>query len=81
MFIELEKSILSKNFEYYNDNNSHHTIWNFVNKDDPTKQISLQQQNKKYYFSFPINEIHYKTSFTDVNKLQNYISYILYSHI
>ena len=79
MFIELEKNILSKNFEYYNDNNSH--IWNFVNKDDPTKQISLQQRNAKYYFSFPINEIHYKTSFTDVIKLKNYISYILYSHI
>lgn len=79
MFIELEKNILSKNFQYFNDNNLN--IWNFINKDDPTKQISLQQKNEKYYFSFPVNEVHYKTSFTDVDKLKNYISYILFSHI
>ena len=43
------------------------------------KYLSNKKQN--IIFQFPINEIHYKTSFTDVIKLKNYISYILYSHL
>ena len=52
-------------------------IWAFGKKDDITAQINLEQNNGKYTFSFPINDIHYSTSLIDKSKLRDYIEYII----
>ena len=74
MFLELEKRIV--NNDYINLDNDK-KIWAFGKKDDNTSQINLEQNNDKYTFSFPINDIHYSTSFIDKSKLRDYIEYII----
>jgi hypothetical protein len=74
MFLELEKRIV--NNDYINLDNDK-KIWAFGKKDDITAQINLEQNNGKYTFSFPINDIHYSTSFIDKSKLRDYIEYII----
>jgi|TARA_B110001452_G_scaffold107652_1_gene89266 hypothetical protein len=74
MFLELEKRIV--NNDYINLDNDK-KIWAFGKTDDITSQINLEQNNGKYTFSFPINDIHYSTSFIDKSKLRNYIEYII----
>ena len=78
MFLELEKRIV--NNDYINLDNDK-KIWAFGKKDDITAQINLEQNNGKYTFSFPINDIHYSTSFIDKSKLRDYIEYLSLIHI
>mgnify|MGYP006154369705 FL=1 len=74
MFLELEKRIVNNDYINLHDNTK---IWAFGKKDDITAQINLEQNNGKYTFSFPINDIHYSTSFIDKSKLRDYIEYII----
>jgi len=74
MFLELEKRIVNNDYINLHDNTK---IWAFGKTDDNTSQINLEQNNDKYTFSFPINDIHYSTSFIDKSKLRNYIEYII----
>lgn len=74
MFLELEKRIVNNDYINLHDNTK---IWAFGKKDDNTSQINLEQNNDKYTFSFPINDIHYSTSFIDKSKLRDYIEYII----
>jgi hypothetical protein len=74
MFLELEKRIVNNDYINLHDNTK---IWAFGKTDDNTSQINLEQNNGKYTFSFPINDIHYSTSFIDKSKLRNYIEYII----
>ena len=74
MFLELEKRIVNNDYINLHDNTK---IWAFGKTDDITSQINLEQNNGKYTFSFPINDIHYSTSFIDKSKLRNYIEYII----
>tara|TARA_B110000977_G_scaffold192903_1_gene267095 strand:- start:2341 stop:2577 length:237 start_codon:yes stop_codon:yes gene_type:complete len=75
MFLELEKRIVNNDYINLHDNTK---IWAFGKRDDITTQINLEKKNDKYTFSFPINDIHYSTSFDDKSKLQNYIEYIIH---
>ena len=77
--MSLEKQILKKQYNYINNSS---TIWSFKKKDDELKQINLEynKDSNKYKFTFPINNIHFSTSFKDSKKLKKYISYILHSH-
>ena len=74
MFLELEKRIINNDYINLHDNTK---IWAFGKTDDNTSQINLEQNNDKYTFSFPINDIHYSTSFIDKSKLRDYIEYII----
>ena len=74
MFLELEKRIVNNDYINLHDNTK---IWAFGKTDDNTSQINLEQNNGKYTFSFPINDIHYSTSFIDKSKLRDYIEYII----
>jgi len=74
MFLELEKRIVNNDYINLHDNTK---IWAFGKTDDNTSQINLEQNNDKYTFSFPINDIHYSTSFIDKSKLRDYIEYII----
>tara|TARA_Y100000816_G_C25696199_1_gene368095 strand:- start:182 stop:433 length:252 start_codon:yes stop_codon:yes gene_type:complete len=78
MFINLEKSIINKNFiNIENENKNKNKIWCFAHKDDFLKQINLEFNEGKYLFSFPIHNIHYSTSFKNKTELQKYIQLIL----
>ena len=74
MYLELEKRIVNNDYINLHDNTK---IWAFGKTDDNTSQINLEQNNDKYTFSFPINDIHYSTSFIDKSKLRDYIEYII----
>ena len=74
----LEKSIINRNYVHLNDNSK---IWAFGSVKDQTKQINLEYNGKTYKFSFPINDIHYSTTFKNKSKLNEYIRYILKQHI
>ena len=74
MFLELEKRIVNNDYINLHDNTK---IWSFGKIDDNTTQINLKKDNNKYTFSFPINDIHYSTSFVDKYKLRNYIEFII----
>tara|TARA_X000000368_G_scaffold398373_1_gene368348 strand:+ start:1649 stop:1894 length:246 start_codon:yes stop_codon:yes gene_type:complete len=79
MLASLEKKILKKQYEYVFDDTK---LWSFKKKDDALKQINLERnnENNKYKFSFPIDDIHYSTTFDDVTTLKKYIDYILHTH-
>ena len=78
MLMSLEKSIINRNYvPLTNDSN----IWSFGSIDDQTKQINLEYDGKTYKFSFPINDIHYSTTFENKDELKEYIRYILNQHI
>ena len=51
--------------------------FSFALKKDKTKQVSIEEINKIYKFSFPLNDIHYTTSFIDKISLCDYVNYIL----
>lgn len=74
MFLELEKRIVNNDYINLNDNTK---IWSFGKIDDSTTQINLKKDNNKYTFSFPIDDIHYSTSFYDKSQLKKYIEYII----
>lgn len=78
MFMTLEKSIINRNYVPLNDNSK---IWTFGYREDPTKQINLEYKEGLYKFSFPVNDIHYSTTFEKRAKLKEYITYILTQHI
>jgi hypothetical protein len=77
MLIELEKAILNRDFIPCKNTNN---IWSFHKKNDSLSQINLTFNNNIYKFSFPINEIHYSTTFKNKERLIKYINYILFSH-
>ena len=74
----LEKSIINRNYAPLTNNSN---IWSFGLIEDQTKQINLEYDGKTYKFSFPINDIHYSTTFENKSKLNEYISYILKQQI
>ena len=74
----LEKSIINRNYVPLTNNSN---IWSFGSIEDQTKQINLEYDGKTYKFSFPINDIHYSTTFENKSKLNEYISYILKQQI
>ena len=77
MFIELEKRILNRDFVSFKNIDN---IWSFHKKNDTLSQINLNFNNNVYTFSFPINEIHYSTTFKNKEKLIKYVNHILYLH-
>lgn len=74
MFLELEKMIVNNQYTNLNDDTK---IWSFGKIDDKTTQINLEKNNDKYTFSFPVNDIHYSTSFNNKLQLKKYIEYII----
>ena len=74
MFLELEKRIVNNDYINLNDKTK---IWAFGKMNDNTTQINLQKNNGEYIFSFPINDIHYSTTFNDKSQLKKYIEYII----
>ena len=77
MFIGFEQSIINKDF-VHNKNNKN--LLSFHKKSDILSQINLSFNNGKYRFSFPIDDIHYSTTFTDKKNLMNYMNFIIHSH-
>ena len=49
-------------------------------KTDILSQINLSFNNGIYTFSFPIDDIHYSTTFTDKKNLMKYMNFIVHSH-
>jgi hypothetical protein len=47
----------------------------YSKKNAPIDQIIIRKENDKYHFSFPMENspFNYKTTFTDINKLNKYI--------
>ena len=78
MFIGLEQSIINKKFVHNKDNNTNLLSFHKIN--DALSQINLNYDNNIYTFSFPINDIHFTTTFKDKEKLEKYINFILLSH-
>lgn len=77
MLIEFEQSIINKDFVHIkNDTN----LLSFHKKSDTLSQINLNFNNGIYKFSFPINDIHYSTTFTDKKNLMKYMNFIIHSH-
>ena len=76
--MSLEKSIINRKYVPLINNSN---IWSFGSIEDQTKQINLEYDGKTYKFSFPINDIHYSTTFENKSKLNEYIRYILKQHI
>tara|TARA_B100001250_G_C19513858_1_gene662923 strand:- start:389 stop:628 length:240 start_codon:yes stop_codon:yes gene_type:complete len=77
MFIGFEQSIINKDFVHIkNDAN----LLSFHKKSDTLSQINLNFNNGIYTFSFPINDIHYSTTFTDKKNLMDYMNFIIHSH-
>ena len=79
MLIGLEKTILKRNFISFKNKNKN-DIWSFHKIDDVLSQINLRYNGDTYKFSFPINDIHYTTTFTDKKNLMDYINFIIHSH-
>ncbi len=75
MFMEVEKRLI--NFGYSPINSKQ---FSFYLKKDKTKQVSIEKTNKIYKFSFPLNDIHYTTTFIDKISLYNYVNYMLNQH-
>ena len=71
MFVALEKHLIS--FGYTPITKSK---FSFALKKDKTKQVSIEEINNTYKFSFPINDIHYTTTFLDKISLCQYADYI-----
>ena len=76
MFIGLEQPIINKGFVYNNKSNN---LLSFHKIDDKLSQINLQFKNNVYTFSFPINDIHYSTKFTNKKNLIKYMNYIIHT--
>lgn len=77
MFIGFEQSIINKDFVHIkNDTN----LLSFHKKSDILSRINLNFNKGIYTFSFPINDIHYSTTFTDKKNLLKYMNFIIHSH-
>ena len=50
--------------------------FSFALKKDKTKQVSIEEINNTYKFSFPVNDIHYTTTFLDKISVCQYADYI-----
>ena len=77
MFIGFEQSIINKDFVHIKNNTN---LLSFHKKSDTLSQINLDFNNGIYTFSFPINDIHYSTTFTDKKNLMKYMNFIIHSH-
>ena len=71
MFVALEKRLIS--FGYIPITTKE---FSFALKKDKTKQVSIKEINNTYKFSFPVNDIHYTTTFLDKISLYQYADYI-----
>ena len=72
MLCETEYHIIKKGFvELINENN----YICYAKKNVLIDQIIIRKENDKYHFSFPMENstFNYKTTFTDINTLNNYI--------
>tara|TARA_B100000902_G_C26991883_1_gene755446 strand:- start:249 stop:497 length:249 start_codon:yes stop_codon:yes gene_type:complete len=72
MFLALEKRLISFGYTPHNEKE-----FSFCLKKDKTKQVSIEETNNTYKFSFPLNDIHYTTTFLDKISLYEYVDYIL----
>ena len=71
MFTALEKRLISFGYTPITTNE-----FSFALKKDKTKQVSIEEINNTYKFSFPVNDIHYTTTFLDKISLCQYADYI-----
>ena len=78
MFMTFEKELIKKNYVTLPSSNS---ILSYCSPDDRTSQIILKKENNTYKFSFPLGDIHYATYFTDKEKLNKYMNFILVSKL
>tara|TARA_B100001758_G_C18237373_1_gene518661 strand:- start:638 stop:877 length:240 start_codon:yes stop_codon:yes gene_type:complete len=77
MFIGFEQSIINKDFVHIKN---HTNLLSFHKKTDILSQINLSFNNGIYTISFPIDDIHYSTTFTDKKNLMKYMNFIIHSH-
>ena len=78
MFMTFEKELIKKNYVTLPTSNS---ILSYCSLYDKTSQVNLTKEDDKYKFSFPLGDIHYATYFTDKEKLQKYMNFILVSKL
>ena len=71
MFVALEKRLISFGYTPITAKE-----FSFSLKKDKTKQVSIEEINNTYKFSFPVNDIHYTTTFLDKISLFQYADYI-----
>jgi hypothetical protein len=71
MFLALEKRLISFGYTPIDTKE-----FSFALKKDKTKQVSIKEINSTYKFSFPVNDIHYTTTFLDKISLYQYADYI-----
>ena len=71
MFTALEKRLIGFGYTPITTNE-----FSFALKKDKTKQVSIEEINNTYKFSFPVNDIHYTTTFLDKISLCQYADYI-----
>ena len=71
MFVALEKRLISFGYTPIITKE-----FSFALKKDKTKQVSIEEINNTYKFSFPVNDIHYTTTFLDKISLFQYADYI-----
>ena len=72
MFTALEKRLISFGYTPITAKE-----FSFALKKDKTKQVSIEEINNTYKFSFPVNDIHYTTTFIDKISLYTYVNYML----
>jgi hypothetical protein len=83
MFIKQEQNLIRKNYQEnsYTNRDSNHLL-SFSNRRDPDSQVNVSLINKKYKVSFPMSgNIHYATFFDTKSQAQDYLDYIINSHI
>ena len=71
MFVALEKRLISFGYTPITTKE-----FSFALKKDKTKQVSIEEINNTYKFSFPVSDIHYTTTFLDKISLVQYADYI-----
>ena len=71
MFVALEKRLISFGYTPITAKE-----FSFSLKKDKTKQVSIEEINNTYKFSFPVNDIHYTTTFLDKISVCQYADYI-----
>ena len=71
MFVALEKRLISLGYTPITTKE-----FSFALKKDKTKQVSIEEIDNTYKFSFPVNDIHYTTTFLDKISLCQYADYI-----
>jgi hypothetical protein len=80
MFIEQEKLLIEKNYEY---NQKSDSILSFFYKDDHMSQINVSIVDDSYKVSFPMlnHSIHYATYFKEKEKVKKYLNFLINSHL